>query len=81
MGKKDKTWTKTMRGNQLMSPGETIEIMDNDDKLQCRVLSCLAVEDGGCVASVVVLDGPRKGEKIQGYLKSDPDLVLEKSED
>jgi hypothetical protein len=81
MSKKDKIWTKTMRRDQLVSPGDIIEIKEDQDLLKCRVLSCLAVEDGGCVASVVVLDGPRKGDKIQGYLKTDDETVIQGSKD
>jgi hypothetical protein len=80
MSKKDKTWTKTMRGEQLVSPGDIIEINDKGDQLKCRVLSCLAVEDGGCVASVVVLEGPKKGDKLQGYLKSKQEITLQDSD-
>ncbi|GEM_PF-698634 len=68
MGKKKREWTRTMRGAQLMAPGDVIRLMDQGSLLKCRVLSCLATEDGGCLANVVVMEGERKDEKIQAKL-------------
>lgn len=67
---KRKDWTKTMRGTQLLAPGEVILLMDQGAPLKCRVLSCLAAEDGGCLASVEVVEGERQGEKIRAMLKA-----------
>ena len=67
---KTKEWTKTMRGGQLISRGEIIQFMDGDTLLKCRVLSCLALEDGACFASMEVLDGERKGERIRTKLRA-----------
>ncbi len=69
MARKKKEWTKTMHGGQLIAPGDVIELMDKGDLLKCRVLSCLAVEDGGCLANTVVIEGPREGERIEGKLR------------
>lgn len=65
-----KEWTKTMRGTQLLAPGDVIQLMDQGTVLKCRVLSCLASEEGGCLASVEIIEGERKGEKIRATLKA-----------
>ena len=68
---KNKEWTKTMRGAQLLAPGDVIRLMDQGAPVRCRVLSCLALEDGGCMASVEIVEGERTGEKIRTRLKTD----------
>ena len=67
---RSKEWTKTMRGGQLISRGEIIQLMDGSTVLKCRVLSCLALDDGACYASVEVAEGERKGERIRTRLRA-----------
>lgn len=67
---KKKEWTKTMRGTQLMSPGDVIQLMDGGSPIQCKILSWLANEDGSCMASLEVLEGDRKGERFQTRLRA-----------
>ena len=69
-----------MRGAQLMAPGDVIQLVDKGQILKCRVLSCLATEDGCCLANVVVMEGERKDEKIQAKL-TPGDAPLEETED
>ena len=73
MGKKKKEWTKTMHGKQLLSTGDIVRLMDGEDLLKCKVLACLAAEDGSCYASVEVIEGPRKGERIKSVMQSGMD--------
>ncbi len=67
---KKKEWTKTMRPTQLISPGDLIQLMDAGQPVQCKVLSCLANDDGSCLASLEVLEGDRKGERFQTRLRA-----------
>ncbi|MEW6533243.1 MAG: hypothetical protein AB1473_20600 [Thermodesulfobacteriota bacterium] len=69
-----KDWTKTMHGSQLLGPGDIIRVMDGGAPIQCRVLSCLASEDGSCFARIEILEGDRKGERISTKLTCDPKL-------
>jgi hypothetical protein len=59
-----------MRGGQLIAQGDLIRIMDQGSTVQCRVLSCLATEDGTCLARLEILEGERKGEKISATLRA-----------
>ena len=59
-------------GTQLLERGEVIQFMDKGELLKCRVLSCLAVEGGGCYAALEVLEGDRKGERIETKLRTGP---------
>jgi hypothetical protein len=68
---KKKEWTKTMRGTQLMSPGDVIRLMDGETPVRCKILSWLANEDGSCLASLEVLEGDRKGERFQTRLRAE----------
>ncbi len=67
---KKKDWQQNMYGTQLLSRGEVIQFMDKGDLLKCRVLSCLAVEGGSCYAALEVLEGDRKGERIETRLRA-----------
>jgi hypothetical protein len=60
----------TMRGSQLMAPGEIIQVMDGGTPVKCRVLSCLGTDDGKCLASLEILEGERKGDRIQTTLRA-----------
>ena len=68
---RNKDWIKTMHRTQLLAPGETIQLMDQGEPVSCKVLSCIAVEDGGCFASLEILEGPRAGEKISSKLRAE----------
>ena len=67
---KKREWTKATRGSQLITAGEVINLMDQGTMLKCRVLSCLAMEDGRCRASMEIIEGPRKGERLKSVLKA-----------
>ncbi|MDQ7784781.1 MAG: hypothetical protein RDU20_18000 [Desulfomonilaceae bacterium] len=58
----------TLKGAQLLMSGDVIRIGDPESPLKCRVLSCLGTDDGGCLASLEVLEGERKGERINTKL-------------
>lgn len=74
---KDKSWTKTMKGGQLVSAGELIDLMDKGSLLKCRVLACVATEDGGCLANLEVAEGDRSGERISTKLFATPREAVE----
>lgn len=59
-----------MSGGQLIASGDVIRVMDQGSVVECRVLSCLATEDGACLASLEILSGERKGEKISATLRA-----------
>jgi len=65
-----KKWTKTVEGGQLLAQGDVIQVMDKGVPVKCVVLSCLAVEDGGCLAGLEILDGERKGERFSTKLRA-----------
>ncbi len=67
---KKKEWTRTMRGGQLISAGDVIRIMDGSGLQRCRVLSCIATEDGGCLANVEALEGANRGERFTAKLSA-----------
>jgi len=59
-----------MSGGQLIAAGDLIKVMDRRSVVECRVLSCLATDDGACLASLEILEGERKGEKITATLRA-----------
>jgi hypothetical protein len=59
-----------MSGGQLIAHGDLIRIMDQGSIIQCRVLSCLATDDGACLTRLEILEGERKGEKISATLRA-----------
>ncbi len=59
----------TMRGSQLLAAGDIIQVMDNGTPVKCRVLSCLGADDGACLASLEILEGERKGDRVQTTLR------------
>jgi hypothetical protein len=67
---REKKYRSTVRGGQLLAPGDIIQVMDEGTLVKCRVLSCLAVEGGGCLAGLEILEGKRKGERIQTTLRA-----------
>jgi hypothetical protein len=70
--KKDKI---LMRGSQLIARGDIVRVMDQGSPVQCRVLSCLATADGACVASLEVLEGVLKGERITATLRAGDEVA------
>ncbi len=67
---KKREWTKLTRGSQLVGPGDVIQLMEDGTLLTCKVLACLALEEGRCQASVEVIEGPRKGERIRSVIRA-----------
>ena len=67
---REKKYRSTVRGGQLLAPGDVIQVMVQGSLVKCRVLSCLAVEGGGCLAGLEILGGERKGERIQTTLRA-----------
>lgn len=67
---KKKEWTKTMRGKQLLAPGDIIQLMEQGELLKCRVLSCLATEEGACFAHLEIAEGDRTGERIESLIRA-----------
>lgn len=58
-----------LQGSQLIARGDVITMMDDDAPVKCKVLSCIGDDDGKCFASLEILEGPRKGEKIAATLR------------
>ena len=48
MGKKKKR-EFGLRGGQLLSSGDVIQVMDGNSPVTCRVWACRGTEDGGCL--------------------------------
>lgn len=69
MARKKESQT-TIPGRGLLTRGDIINIMDQGTLVECKVLSCLATEDGACMASLEVLEGERKGERITTKLRA-----------
>jgi hypothetical protein len=67
---REKKYKSSLRGGQLLAPGDVIQVMDQESLVKCRVLSCLALETGACLASLEILEGTRKGERIQSTLRA-----------
>jgi hypothetical protein len=60
----------TVRGGQLLARGDTIRVYDGGALIQCRVLSCIAAEQGLCHASLEILEGDKRGERISTTLRA-----------
>jgi hypothetical protein len=59
----------TLEGGQLLARGDVIQLMDGGEAVKCKVISCLAAEDGGCFAGLEIIEGPRTGERIDAKLR------------
>jgi hypothetical protein len=68
---KKREWTKSTRGSQLIGPGDVIRLMEDGTPLTCKVLACIAMEEGRCRASLEVIEGPRTGERIRSVIRAD----------
>jgi hypothetical protein len=60
----------TVQGGELLTSGDVIQLMDGGKTVKCRVLSVLAAEGGGCFAALEILEGERKGERIETRLRA-----------
>ena len=56
----------------MIGPGDVIQLMDEGTPLTCKVLACIAMEEGRCQAGLEVIEGPRKGERIRSVIRTDP---------
>jgi hypothetical protein len=59
----------TMRGGQLLARGDIIRVSDQGTLIACRVLSCIAGDQGACHANLEILEGEKKGERISTTLR------------
>lgn len=59
----------TLEGGRLLAGGDVIQLMDGGETVKCRVISCLAADDGGCFAGLEIIEGPRAGERINAKLR------------
>lgn len=59
----------TVRGGQLLARGDIIKIEDQGSLVTCRVLSCLTADQEACHATLEILEGDRKGERINATLR------------
>jgi len=60
----------TIRGGQLLARGDVIQLMDNGTPVKCRVLSCLAADEERCFCALEIVEGERKGERIETILRA-----------
>ncbi len=65
--KKEKT---TIPGASLLGRGDVIQVMEQGTPVKCRVLSSILLEDGSSLASLEVLEGEKKGQKITSKLRA-----------
>ncbi|MFH0959089.1 MAG: hypothetical protein V1897_10345 [Pseudomonadota bacterium] len=66
--RKPKEKQVVLRGDQLLSSGDIVHVMDDGIPTKCRVLSCLGTEQGSCLASLEILEGPKKGVRLDTSL-------------
>jgi hypothetical protein len=59
----------TLRGGQLLARGDVIRIKEQGTLIVCRVLSCITAGQESCHATLEVLEGERKGERINATLR------------
>jgi hypothetical protein len=58
-----------IRGGMLIRRGEVIHLMDQGVLIKCRVISCLAMKEGSCWATLEILEGERSGVRIDARLR------------
>ena len=58
----------SLRGDQLLRGGDIVHVMDDGNPTKCRVLSCLGIGSGSCLASLEILEGPKKGTRMDTTL-------------
>lgn len=66
--RKNKEKQVALRGDQLLCSGDIVHVMDEGSPTRCRVLACLATESGSCLASLEILEGPKKGIRLDTSL-------------
>ncbi len=66
--RKPKQKQVNLRADQLLCSGDIITVMDEGSPTRCKVLSCLGTNDGLCFASLEILEGPKKGSKLDTSL-------------
>jgi hypothetical protein len=76
MARKKQSQT-TVPGRSLLGPGDIITMMDDGSPLECKVLSCITTDDGACLASLEILEGERKGERITTKLRAGGEKKVE----
>mgnify|MGYP006900795999 FL=1 len=67
--RKPKNKQAMLSGAQLMSRGDIITMMDAGSPVKCLVLSCIGDNQGMCMATVEILEGPKKGERLTASLR------------
>lgn len=60
----------TISGGQLLARGDIVRVMEDGNPVRCRVLACVAAEEGACLASLEIMEGARAGERIKATLKA-----------
>lgn len=60
----------TIQGGELLARGDVIQLMDRGEAVKCRVLSVLTAQGGGCFTALEILEGDRKGERIEARLRA-----------
>lgn len=58
-----------IKGGMLIQRGEVIQLMDQGSPVRCRVISCLAMKEGSCWATLEILEGDRSGVRIEARLR------------
>jgi|GEM_PF-1171621 len=58
-----------VKGGMLITRGDVIQVMDQGTLTMCRVISCLTTGEEGCLATLEILEGTRKGQLIQTRLR------------
>ncbi|MCX5872264.1 MAG: hypothetical protein NTY51_03380 [Deltaproteobacteria bacterium] len=66
--RKPKAKQVSLRADQLLCAGDIVTVMDDGSPTSCKVLSCLGTNDGSCFASLEILEGPKKGSKLETSL-------------
>lgn len=68
--RKPKNRQVMLSGAQLLARGDIITMMDEDVPVKCMVMSCIGDNQGTCLATVEILEGPRKGSRISASLRA-----------
>lgn len=68
--RKPKKKHSMLPGGQLIARGDVITMMDDDTPVKCLVLSCIGDDQGKCFATVEIMEGPKKGERIDATLRA-----------
>jgi hypothetical protein len=66
--KKEKT---TISGSCLLARGDVIQVMEQGTPVKCKVISSILAGDGACLATLEVIEGEKKGQRITSKLRAD----------